>query len=126
MSIHYSIDADGRIATRVDGVVTFHDINAHLDVEQRNGDLHRPELIDARGSTTDLTTEQLRYLVVRSTEMLQNLSLGPTAIVTDNKAVYVMARLYAVLAERAGVVAEVFLDVDSATTWLSQFTAQGN
>ena len=126
MPIHYSIDANRRLLTRADGVVTFHDINAHLDVERRNGDLHRPELIDARGATTDLTTEQVRHLVARSTEMLQTLDLGPTAIVTDNKAVYVMARLYAVLAERAGVVAEVFLDVDSATTWLGQFTAQGN
>ena len=47
------IQLDGRrLVTRADGVVTFAEINAHLDIEQRNRDLDRPELIDARGATT--------------------------------------------------------------------------
>src|SRR5215831_12122747 len=48
MSIHYSVEPiSGRITTRADGILTFHEINAHLDLEERNQDLHRPELIDA-------------------------------------------------------------------------------
>ena len=121
MPIHYSIDpADGRMTTRADGVVTFHDINAHLDVEQRNRDLHRSELIDARGATTDLTAEQVRRLVRRAADMLRITDLGPTAIVTTNDVVYGMARMYSILAEGVGANAEAFRDMDSAKRWLNR------
>jgi hypothetical protein len=127
MPIHYSIDpAGGRMTTRADGVVTFHDINAHLDVEQRNRDLHRSELIDARGATTDLTAEQVRRLVRRAADMLRITDLGPTAIVTTNDVVYGMARMYSILAEGVGANAEVFRDMDSATRWLSRMNDDGD
>lgn len=122
MSIHYSIDPHtGRMLTRADGIVTFHDINAHLDVEQRNRDLHRAELIDARGATTDVTGAQVRQLVQRSAEMLRTVDWGPTAIVTTDDVAYGMARVYAILAEHVGVNAEVFRDMRSATAWLNRF-----
>ena len=82
-AIRYSTDpVNRRLVTRADGVVTFDEINAHLDDEQRNRDLDRPELIDARGATTDLTTEQVRELVRRAADMLRLVELGPTTIVT--------------------------------------------
>jgi len=114
------------MTTRADGVVTFHDINAHLDVEQRNRDLHRSELIDARGATTDLTAEQVRRLVRRAADMLRITDLGPTAIVTTNDVVYGMARMYSILAEGVGANAEVFRDMDSATRWLSRMNDDGD
>jgi len=112
--------------TRADGVLTFHDLNAHLDVEQRNRDLHRAELIDARGATTDVSTAQVRRLVQRAADMLRNVDLGPTAIVTTNDVAYGMARMYSILAEGVGVNAEVFRDIASANAWLQQFNAQGD
>src|SRR5262245_38743305 len=122
MPIHYAMDdVHRRLLTRADGVLTFHDINAHLDVEQRNRDLGVPELVDARGATTDLTLEQVRRLVRRAADMLRVVDLGATAIVTTNDVVYGMARLYSVLAESEGVVADVFYDIESATRWLEQF-----
>lgn len=121
--IHYVIDhVHRRMVTRADGVVTFHEINAHLDVEQRNRDLHRPELIDASGATTDLTTEQVRRLVRRAADMLREVQLGPTAIVTTDDVVYGMARMYSILAEGVGANAEVFRDVQSATRWLDRMS----
>jgi hypothetical protein len=107
--------------TRADGVVTFHDVNAHLDVEQRNRDLDRPELIDARGATTDLTTADVRRLVQRAATMLRTVELGPTAIVTANDVVYGMARMYSILAEGVGVNVEVFREIHAATAWLQGF-----
>lgn len=122
MAITYSIDPHtGRMLTHVDGAVTFHDINGHLDVEQRNRDLHRAELIDARGAVSEVTVDQVRRLVQRATEMLRVVEVGPTAIVTSNDVAFGMARMYALLAERAGIDAEVFRDIASATTWLSRF-----
>jgi hypothetical protein len=122
--IHYSIDPiHRRLVTHADGVLTFHDINAHLDVEQRNRDLDRPELFDARGATTDLTTQEVRRLVQRAAGMLRLVELGPTAIVTTNDVLYGMARMYSVLAEGVGAAADVFHDVESATGWLDRMSA---
>jgi len=123
MPIHYSIDPGRRrLMTRADGVVTFHDINAHLDAEQKNRDLNRAELIDARGATTDVTAEQVRRLVRRAADMLRVVELGPTAIVTNNDVVYGMARMYSILAEGVGANTEVFRDMESATRWLDRMS----
>jgi len=125
MSITYSVDpGSGHLLTRADGVVTFQDIDAHLDVEQRNRDLHRPELIDARDATTNVTALQVRLLIKRAASMLRVVDLGPTAIVTTNDVVYGMARMYSILAEGAGVHAEVFRDMRSANSWLQQFDTE--
>src|ERR1700759_4981602 len=100
MPIRYEYDhVHGRLITYADGVLTFHEINAHLDVEERKRDLELPELFDARSATTDLTTEQVRRLVDRATGMLRIVSLGATAVVTTDPATYAMARMYALLAE---------------------------
>lgn len=124
MPIRYEFDhLRGRLITRADGVLTFHDINAHLDVERRKRDLELPELFDARSATTDLTTDQVRRLVDRATGMLRVTSLGATAVVTANPGVYAMARLYASLAEREGIPAAVFRDLREATRWLDRFTS---
>ena len=121
MPIRYSIDRiHRRLMTHADGNVTFHDINAHLDLEQRNRDLTRSELIDARGATTDITSDQVRRLVRRAADMLRSVDLGPTAIVTTDDVVYGMARMYSILAEGVGAAAEVFRDMESATRWLER------
>ncbi len=121
MPIHYSIDRlHRRLVTRATGLVTFRDINAHLDYEQRKRDLDRPELVDARGATTDLTAEQVRRLVNRAADMLRIVDLGPTAIVTTDDVVYGMARMYSILADGVGAAAEVFRDLESATRWLDR------
>ena len=125
MPIRYSVDRlHGRLLTHADGVVTFQDINAHLDLEQRDHNLDRPELIDARGATTRLTTEQIRRLVQRAANMLRVADLGPTAIVTNDEVIFGMARMYALLADSVGVAAEVFRDVDSAARWLNRIAAE--
>src|SRR3954447_4242816 len=122
MPITYSFDdRDGRLLTHAEGVVTFDDINAHLDVEQRKRDLGRPEIIDAREAVTRLTADQVRRLVRRSVEMLRNTELGPTAIVTTDELTFGMARMYALLSKRVGVNAEVFRDIRSARSWLGGF-----
>jgi hypothetical protein len=124
MPIRYAIDhVRRRLLTHADGTLTFHDINAHLDVEQRNRDLDVPELFDARGATTDLTTDQVRRLVRRAADMLRFVDLGATAIVTTNDVLYGMARMYSVLAESEGAEADVFYDIQSAERWLDQLTS---
>jgi hypothetical protein len=121
MPIRYSVDRlHGRLLTHAEGLVTFDEINAHLDVEQRDGNLDRPELFDARGATTDLTADQIRRLVRRAASMRRAGDVGPTAIVTNSDVVFGMGRMYSLLADGAGVAAEVFRDLESATRWLDQ------
>jgi hypothetical protein len=125
MPIRYSVDRlHGWLLTHADGVVTFEDIDAHLDIEQRDHNLGRPELVDARGATTDLTADQVRRLVQRATNMLRAVDLGPTAIVVDDDVAFGMARMYSLLADGAGVVAEAFRDLESATCWLDRMAAE--
>jgi hypothetical protein len=127
MPIRYEFDhVRGRLLTRADGLLTFHDINAHLDAEQRKRDLGLAELFDARSATTDLTTEQVRRLVDRVANMLRDASLGATAVVTTSPSLYGMARMYAWLAERAGLSAAVFRDVRAASRWLDEFGNHGD
>jgi len=122
MAIRYSVDRfHRRLIAHADGVLTFDDIDAHLDEEQRNRDLDVPELFDARGASTTLTTEQVERLVGRAVDMLRVTDLGPTAIVTTNDVLYGMARMYAVLAEGAGAPADVFSDMSAALRWLDGF-----
>jgi hypothetical protein len=123
MSIHYFRDqADNWLITTAEGVVTFEDINAHLDLEERSGDLNRPELIDARNASTSITAEQVRLLAHRAAGMLSRVRLGPSALVTNDDVVFGMARMYSVFAEGAGAVVEVFRDIDAASRWLGHFS----
>ena len=125
MPIRYSVDRSrGRLLTHADGIISFHDINAHLDVEQREHNLDRPELIDARGARTSLTAVQIRQLVQRAANMLRVVELGPTAIVTDDDMVFGMAQLYSRLAERDGIAAEAFRDIESANRWLDSMATE--
>ena len=125
MPIRYSVDRlHGRLLTHAEGIVTFHDINAHLDLEQRDRNLDRPELVDARGAKADLTTEQIRRLVQRAANVLRVVDVGPTAIVTNNDVVFGMGRMYSLLAESVGAAAEVFRDLESATRWLDRMEAE--
>jgi len=127
MPIRYSLDRlHGRLVTRADGVLTFHEISAHLNTEQRNRDLDLPELIHARGATTNVTPDQVRQLVDRAVGMLRVVDLGATAIVTTDAALYGVARMYALLAGRVGIAAAVFRDVDAASRWLDGFSAEAD
>ena len=121
MPIQYVIDrTHQRILTRAEGLVTFEDLSQHLDAEERDRGLELPELFDARGATTNVTTQQVRRLVYRAAATLRSISLGPTAIVATDDLVFGTARMYAILTEDAGARVEVFRDVESANRWLQE------
>ena len=121
MPIRYVIDRDRkRLLTHAEGLVTFQELSEHLDAEERDRGLGLPELFDARGATTNVTTQQVRTLVSRAAATLRRIPLGPTAIVATDDLVFGMARMYAILTEDAGARVEVFRDVESASRWLQE------
>lgn len=119
MPLTYVIDrVQQRMTTYADGLVTFDDISQHLAAEERDRGLDLPELIDATGATTDLTTDQVRELVRRAAETVRRVPLGPTAIVANHDVVYGMARMNSILMEDVAAPVGVFRDVDAARAWL--------
>jgi len=119
VAIHYVHDrVQDRLITTAEGLVTFDDLTAHLDMEEHNRDLGRAELIDARTATTNVTASQVRRLAQRAADMLARAPLGPTAVVTTNDVAFGMARMYSVFAGSAGAIVEVFRDVEAAKAWL--------
>jgi hypothetical protein len=71
----------GWLFTTASGLVTFDDINEHLNLEEHNRDLSRLELIDARSAPTNLTADQIRRLAQRAADAVARVPTGPTAIV---------------------------------------------
>jgi hypothetical protein len=119
MPITYVIDRlHQRMLTHASGLITFQDVDDHLDQEERDRGLHLPELVDARGARTDLTSAQVRALVQRGIRLQRTIPLGPTAIVANDDTLFGMARMYSILGEHDGITVDVFRDVDSASRWL--------
>jgi hypothetical protein len=107
-----------RLRTTATGVISLADLFAHLDSEEADKHLAAPELIDARGATTKLTTPELRQLISRMRDYASHAALGPTALVTDNDVVFGMARMYSVLIEEFDARFFVFRSLADAERWL--------
>ena len=106
------------VTTTVRGQVTYEEIQSHLSEEEHLRATGYPELIDAMGASTTLTTDEVRALVNRTHDMLRQGRFGPTAIASDNNVIYGMARMYQILAERDGISIAVFRSLPEAERWL--------
>lgn len=121
MPISMDVDhARRRVYTRAWGSVTYDEVQAHLSEEARKQGLGYPELVDATGATTALTSGQIRELVRRTHALLRRGPFGPTAIAATHDVLYGMARMYEILAGDDGVSVGVFRTVADAERWLSE------
>src|ERR1700680_3284299 len=98
MSIRFRYDSELKILfTTADGLVTFEELQSHLDEENRAGALAYRELFAAMKALTTLTVQQVRVVVERLKSMMQAHSMGPT--VTVNDVFYGMVSLMAIVSE---------------------------
>jgi hypothetical protein len=119
MSVTYEIDTtDGRVCTSASGVVTIADLIQHVESEQRDGAIGLPEIVDARGASTDVTSSQIRELVNRTNDFSQMRQVGPLAVVTDSDVLYGMTRMYQILCDDLPMEIGVFRNLDQASEWL--------
>jgi hypothetical protein len=120
MPISFTHDAALKILfTTAHGLVTFSDIQNHVNQETNGYSTSHRELIDASLATTDLTADQSRELVQLIKCMAQKRSFGPTAIVTANDMVFGMASMIAILSElQGGPLIGVFRTFDEGLKWL--------
>lgn len=108
-----------RLETSVDGLLTFEEIQRHIDDEEANGHLCLPEIFDCKDASTNLSREQIELLVERLLNYPKNKCLGPTAIVAKNPLTFGMARMFEIVCElHGGPPIGVFNNRDEGEHWL--------
>jgi hypothetical protein len=128
MPIRFSFDRTANVLfTKADGLISFEDINRHLDEESREGALLLREIVDATDAQTNLTPEETRQLVIRLRNLMRTHVLGPTAVITANDVVFGMARMFAILSDlEGGPKTAVFRHFEEGLEWLLQASPSGN
>jgi 2-hydroxychromene-2-carboxylate isomerase len=120
MPVTYEIDSSRQLVrTLASGLVTYRELERHVAEEEHDDAIGLAEVFDARGARTDLTSAQVRGLVVRTDALVRKGRFGALAIVTDNDVAFGMARMYQLLCEASVAVRiEVFRDLEPALAWL--------
>lgn len=121
MPVTYEIDQSRHLVrTLASGLVTYEELERHVADEEHDDDaVALAEVLDARGATTDLTSEQVRGLVARTDALVRKGHFGALAIVTDNDVAFGMARMYQMLCETSlPVRIEVFRNLEPALVWV--------
>jgi hypothetical protein len=120
MSIRFRYDPELKILfTTAEGLVTFEELQSHLDEESRACALAYRELFDAMKARTNLTASEVRLVVGRLKSMMNARSMGPTAVVTVNDVFHGMVSLMAIVSEiEAGPRIAVFRSFDEGLEWL--------
>ena len=119
MPVTYEIDATRRLVrASAKGIVTYAELAQHVAEEERDEALGLAEVIDARGATTDLTSDQVRSLVTLTDALVRKGRFGALAIVTDNDVAFGMARMYQILVGELPVEIGVYRELGDALAWL--------
>lgn len=126
MAISSKFDADvGILFTTADALLSFDDIQRHLNEESRANEIAHPEIFDATQARTDITATQVRELVKRLVGMCQQASFGPTAVICANDVLYGMASMLGILSEmQGGPHVQAFRSFDEGLQWLIRLKRQ--
>lgn len=121
MPISFRYDEPRKLLlTRAEGNVSFDDLQRHLEAEANARLLGSPELFDTTGTSTTLTTDEVKLLVAQLKALARETVFGPTAVVTDRLVLFGMIRMLAILSElQDGPLIGVFSTVTEALDWLS-------
>src|ERR1044072_4938725 len=100
MPIRMRFDPELRILfTTAEGVITLKDVQAHLDEEEAECHLDARELFDASAATTDLTSSDVKEILVRLKERMQKGQFGPTSVVTRDDTFFWLASMLSILSD---------------------------
>jgi hypothetical protein len=106
--------------TVAEGLISFEEIQRHLDREGMAQYLGKPEIFDATAASTNLTTREVREIVGRLRTMMGEQPLGPTAIVTEDRVFYGMGRMLSIVSEfEGGPEIGVFQTLREGLDWLA-------
>lgn len=121
MAVTYEIDqARRRIHTRCIGAVTFDEVRQHFADLVRDPDC--PErlnvLLDLSETTSLPTSGQLSAVTTEIARVSPRVQFGSCAIIASQDALFGMARMFEVFAEKYFGATRVFRTVDEGTRWL--------
>jgi hypothetical protein len=127
MGITFRVDHDHRrILARGQGRLTYEEVCEYSDAVRPHRVAGYDVLFDAAAVVATLTPDQIRTLAVRAQQEPTPLApWGATAIVAKEPVVFGLSRMYATLAERAGLRVGVFYGLAEAEAWLDSRRAPG-
>lgn len=100
MSIHLAVDHALRtVVVRAEGKVTYAQIRKLLLEERNYGGLPYPEIIDARNSKPEVSSDEVRNVVNLLRCLGQSSKLGPTAVIVGSPVGFGMIRMLEILSE---------------------------
>jgi hypothetical protein len=120
MGITFRVDHDRRrIFASGEGQLTYQEVTDYAAAVRPVRMIGYDMLFDATAVVLTLSPEQIRTLTARAQlEPMPPAPRGATAIVAKQPAVFGLSRMYATLAESAGLQVGVFYDLAEAEEWL--------
>jgi hypothetical protein len=110
-----------------EGVVSYSEIQRHLDAEEAKGYLGLPEVFDCQNASTNLARSEIVSLVRRLVNYAKSKRLGPTAIVAKQPVTFGMARMFEIVCElEGGPPVGVFNNMEEGERWLERFSGTEN
>jgi hypothetical protein len=109
----------GRLRSRGTGTLTYADFLIHLKETRPRKAPGLPELFDARGVSTDMTTVQIRALSYVTQELSNRGVLGASAFVATDDTLFGMARMYASFGDGLTDPIQIFRGIACAEEWLA-------
>lgn len=123
MPIRFTYNSTVKILfTTAEGVISFEDLQAHLNGEWCAQRVGSREFVDASTASTSLTSEEAKKIVAIVLRMAGQQEFGPTAIVTSDNVLFGMASMVGILSElRDGPAIGVFRSISEGLSWLCTF-----
>ena len=122
MAITFRVDHERRrILSRGEGQLTFEEVCDFAIATRPYRMIGYDELFDAAAVTATLSPDQIRTLAVRAQQAPPPaVPWGALAIVAKEPVIFGLSRMYATLAESAGLQVGVFYGIPEAEEWLQQ------
>jgi hypothetical protein len=123
MPIRFTYNSKVKILfTTAEGVISFEEIQAHLNGEWSAHRIGSRELVDASAASTNVTSDEARKIVAILLRMAGQQKFGPTAIVTNDNVVFGMTSMVQILSElRGGPAIGAFRSLSEGLNWLYAF-----
>ena len=119
MPITYFVDDVKKlIYTRVEGIITFKDLKAHINADVCSASLNCGEIFDCTDATTNITPQQIIDLAKARSLLAQVQTPFPVAVVATNDNFFGMMRMFESYTDEIRPI-RIFRKVYEAEDWIN-------
>ena len=122
MPITFTIE-HGVVFTTARGILSYAKVLDHITAKENADIVTFPELFDSRDVTLDLSTAELKAIVLEVSRALAGKAPGKIAVVTNSAFLFGLPRSYAELSDDVNPEFEVFYEYEDARVWLLRRSA---